>query len=152
MKPGKLIKRLYKQIPSFECIPGCTSCCAFVYFSQWEWKRIPEHKRKSTTYAECPYIDEGGCSIYTLRPLVCRMFGAVNDTRMLCPYGRGPLVILTAGEGQSIMKEYLAVIYHSAKTPYVDDQGNMISMDIVLKSAGDFRELVRAARNVAGPL
>jgi len=68
------------------------------------------------------------------------MFGSVDDPRMLCPYGRGPLIILTVSEGQRILKEYLALIYQGAKTPYVDRQGNMIPMEIVLRSALDFRE------------
>ena len=35
----------------------------------------------------CRFKSETGCLIYEYRPLVCRLFGAVNDVGMVCPHG-----------------------------------------------------------------
>jgi len=38
----------------------------------------------------CPLLVEGRCSVYALRPAICRGFGSVAEPRMACPFGCVP--------------------------------------------------------------
>lgn len=108
MNAKKMHKRLYKKIPAFKCKEGCTDCCGPVPFSNWEWEQI-EDKRKATTLT-CPYAVGGKCEIYGQRPLICRLFGAVDDERLRCPHGCGPEKKLSQRQAEEIMKEYLRIL------------------------------------------
>ncbi len=92
-------------IPTFDCKPGCHGCCGLVPFStkeknaaaklrpleQWEpflggaW--VPTSALATFT---CPFVTKDGCGIYEARPMVCRLFGAVDHPNMICPEGCGP--------------------------------------------------------------
>ncbi|HLA03166.1 MAG TPA: hypothetical protein VJ019_10440 [Aestuariivirga sp.] len=84
----KELLEIYQEIPAFHCKPGCTRCCGIVPWSGIEWRRIAD-KRAATGIA-CPYVRQGRCEIYDLRPIICRLFGAVDDGRIRCPEGCGP--------------------------------------------------------------
>src|SRR4051794_30791246 len=81
-----------------QCRPGCTDCCYHVFaISELEADRIasaieklnPETRTALMTRAReylsrrlirgdrvaCPALDNGRCSIYEVRPLLCRKFG-----------------------------------------------------------------------------
>lgn len=107
-REGRDIKRLRMLIPKFECVPGCTDCCGPIPFSRWEWDRV-EDKRHATCLT-CPYSSPMGCAIYEERPIMCRLFGAVDDPMLKCPHGRGPEKPLTAAEGRAIANEYARLV------------------------------------------
>lgn len=102
---ARLHQQLYKKIPRFECIEGCTDCCGPVPWSDYELKQArlsaPPPERPDKT---CDFAKEGGCAIHAARPLMCRLFGAVEDLR--CPHGRGPLKLLTVEVGHEIVRRY----------------------------------------------
>jgi hypothetical protein len=104
-KDAKLHGRLYKKIPRFECIEGCTDCCGPVPWTEWELKQAgleaPPPERADKT---CQFADGGSCQIYQHRPLMCRLFGTVEDLR--CPHGRGPLKVLSVEDGHTIVSRY----------------------------------------------
>lgn len=103
-------ERLYKRIPSFQCKPGCTDCCGPVPFSRFEWKRVKDKRKGDIKTLTCPYAIGGRCEIYAKRPLICRLFGTVNDERLLCPHGCGPEKKLTAKEADEIMQDYFKIM------------------------------------------
>ena len=35
----------------------------------------------------CPFYLEGRCSVYTVRPFTCRLFGHVDEASLTCPRG-----------------------------------------------------------------
>lgn len=86
------IDRLVNEIRSghpgkIACRPGCNSCCVS-NITVWriEHDRIrqfvesenPEPGRRSES--ECPFLnDDGLCSIYPVRPVVCRLWGIPKD-------------------------------------------------------------------------
>ncbi len=105
---GEIHERLYSKIPAFQCRPGCTDCCGPVPFSKWEWSRI-KNKRLAMGI-KCPYARDGKCEIYEQRPLICRLYGAVEDVRLTCPYGCKPEVKLTKAEADKIMREYFRIM------------------------------------------
>lgn len=106
MSSAKIIKYLRKQIPVFECVPGCSDCCGITVFSKWEWAQISD--KCIATSIHCPYIIEKGCAIYPQRPIMCRLFGTVS--KMKCPYGRGPVKLLTPKKEKELMALYLKVL------------------------------------------
>lgn len=104
----KIHEKLYSRIPSFKCKEGCMDCCGPVPFSKWEWERVQD-KRKATLLS-CPYAVGGRCEIYKHRPLICRLFGSVDDPLLECPHGCGPQNKLSREQGAEIMREYLLVL------------------------------------------
>lgn len=102
------IQQQYARIPTFTCIPGCNECCGVVPFTESEWALLtPEEQAKPLVSARCQFATETGCSIYERRPLLCRLFGTVNDQKMTCWKGCGPEQKLTAQQGRTIMRKYL---------------------------------------------
>ena len=102
------IKALYKEIPAFECIKGCSLCCGAPTFSLFEWSQIKD-RRTSSGHA-CPYSFEGKCDIYSQRPFICRWFGISNEPMLRCPFGRRPKNLLTGAEAMELMARYICLI------------------------------------------
>lgn len=112
-------RRLYAQIPTFECKKGCTLCCKQpVPFSKWEWEKLGDKQLPETPLEtaiklpdmeaklcyKCPYSVGGHCSIYEDRPLMCRLFGSMEG--LPCPIGYGPEKPLTKDQAQKLIVEY----------------------------------------------
>lgn len=104
--PAKIIKYIRKQIPSFECIPGCHDCCGPVPFSKWEWSQIGD--KREVISLDCPYMTKEGCAIYSQRPILCRLFGTVS--RMECPYGCKPSKLLSVKKEKELMVLYSKIM------------------------------------------
>jgi len=103
-------KQLYDKIPSFKCKPGCADCCGPVPFSRWEWGRVMDKRYAAPAYMKtltCPYAVDGRCEIYEQRPLICRMFGAVDALLMACPHGCGPARKLTDEQAKEMLRVYV---------------------------------------------
>jgi len=104
-KDAKLHARLYKKLPSFECIEGCTDCCGPVPWTAFELARagidappaIADDRR-------CPFSLHGRCDIHDRRPFMCRLFGTVEDLK--CPHGRGPLQQIDIRTGHDLVRRY----------------------------------------------
>ena len=114
MKIGQLRRRLskiYSRIPSLECREGCGECCGIHSWSFAEWLVIThwlgkhgmkELKAKSLL-DPCPYLNESKkCTIYEVRPAICRLYGVVESLR--CPY-RQAEKYLKDEEATAILKE-----------------------------------------------
>ncbi|MEQ9497138.1 MAG: YkgJ family cysteine cluster protein [Deltaproteobacteria bacterium] len=78
------------------CRKGCDLCCRSLAnpprLSESEWRRIDavlDDARRARARAHddprvCPFLEEGACSIYAVRPLACRTYGYyVEDGRGL---------------------------------------------------------------------
>lgn len=99
------IQKLYKQIPSFECIEGCVECCDNqIQFSPEEKARLPEAEWPGSW---CPYLKEGRCSVYKYRGFICRIYG--SSELFPCPHGCGPEKPLTVEETRRLFKEYVRI-------------------------------------------
>lgn len=107
-REGRDIRRLRTLIPTFTCVQGCSDCCGPIPFSRWEWDRVTD-KRKATCL-DCPYSTPHGCAIYEERPMMCRLFGAVDDPMLRCPHGCAPEKPLSADEGRRIANEYARLV------------------------------------------
>ena len=102
------IKALYKEIPAFECLKGCTLCCGSPAFSLFEWSQIKD--RRTASGHACPYSVEGKCEIYAQRPFICRWFGITDEPMLRCPFGRRPKNPLTGAEAMELMERYISLI------------------------------------------
>jgi Putative zinc- or iron-chelating domain len=92
------LQALYDQVPDIpECDGRCQISCGPLDMSTRERQRIraagvritPGHEalaRAGTFW--CEALRDGRCSVYELRPMVCRLWGATED--MPCPYGCVP--------------------------------------------------------------
>ena len=110
----------------FQCQPGCTACCTQsgdVYLTDDDVDRIARYLKLTpeefrTRHCEtddgdlrlagpsekpCQFVEEGGCSIYEVRPLQCRTFPFWPENvrskrawKNLCPHcpgiGVGPVL------------------------------------------------------------
>nr|MDQ4040425.1 YkgJ family cysteine cluster protein [Actinomycetota bacterium] len=88
---------LYAELPSLECKGKCWKCCGKVLMAPGERERISrEGGVDIPTVAEmrrehrelCVALKDHRCTVYDVRPLVCRLWG-IEET-MRCPYGCVP--------------------------------------------------------------
>jgi len=82
---------LYAELPTIECKGLCGDTCHFIGMTRLEHGRI----RRATGHdirmeqSPCPALDfMGRCAVYTLRPLICRLWGVVDV--LPCHYGCKP--------------------------------------------------------------
>ena len=123
------IDSLLSRIPAFQCKPGCHDCCGPVPMTRLELKRIASATSQTESAlmrkinkailvgfsrsdaeaekAVCPLLGEHGCTVYAIRPAICRLFGSSEDktphSSLKCPHGCGPEKLLTAAETNSIL-------------------------------------------------
>lgn len=106
------LKALYARIPKLRCQRKCQACCSNIGMSFFEHGLltdsvgivpVPMSLSKLATEGGaiigetlsmgkevriCPFLKNGTCSVYELRPFICRMWGATWMTR--CPHGCKP--------------------------------------------------------------
>lgn len=93
------LEALYAQIPGVGCMGLCQAACGPIGMGEAEYARLQEPGmpaivradpgRIPFTPASCPALTLfGQCSVYALRPMVCRIWGAVASMR--CPHGCRP--------------------------------------------------------------
>lgn len=103
----KRLKKIYDKIPAIDCKGLCQNSCGPIIIFPAEAENIKAHGYsvpKETVdhpkYGEmtCAALDsEGLCSIHRVRPAICRLFGVVNDPKMICPHGCKPKKMLGNG-------------------------------------------------------
>jgi Fe-S-cluster containining protein len=90
---------LYRELPGLDCQRKCDSSCGPIAMTYVEWERI----KKRVGYEpvarsiDCPLLSHGLCSVYAIRPMICRLWGIIET--MKCPWGCEPDRYLTTREG-----------------------------------------------------
>ena len=80
-----------KVLPAMQCDVGCGDCCGIVPVTVTEYNAIERYIKEKgiiptvTTDGTCPLYQEGTCSVYPVRPLICKAFGHVEE--MPCTRG-----------------------------------------------------------------
>ena len=75
------------------CDEGCGDCCGLIPCTETEFKRVERYvKEKGITPIEhtngtCPLYQDGKCSVYPVRPLICKLFGHSEAELMQCTRG-----------------------------------------------------------------
>lgn len=87
------LERIYRAVPAVNCKGLCTEACGPILMSPTERRRIEDQGVDIPTPAtyiangdtECAALVNGRCIVYGNRPLICRLWGAVES--MPCPHG-----------------------------------------------------------------
>lgn len=94
------MEKIFAGLPTMKCVDGCSDCCGPILATRMEWSRI--YNRLGTTQEKlakkveeklskgdlnCVLLDEQGrCSVYDIRPAICRLFGVSHAPRLVCPH------------------------------------------------------------------
>lgn len=107
---------LYASLPTIACQGKCQGACGPTPMSAREFSRLngatltpPGFHAQTRT---CRYLKHDRCSVYPLRPLICRLYGIVESLR--CPEGCEPSRMLTHDEGQALITQMRALSHGAA--------------------------------------
>lgn len=113
------LRELYRRVPKVNCKRLCGHACRTLIdmsavererIETYTGQRLPEWMH-TVHNRVCPLLTpKGGCSVYGLRPMVCRVWGATDSPGMACPHGctvEGEP--LSSTEMQNLMLEALRV-------------------------------------------
>lgn len=99
------IEKVYEHVPDVHCKGLCTDTCTVIMMSVHEARRLRQNgtplqhaevmlgKVLAGDHVRCAALVDGRCTVYELRPLICRLYGATED--MECEHGcrpDGPLI------------------------------------------------------------
>lgn len=112
---------IYAKIPEVNCKGLCVANCGPILCSKgeaheiekWTGQNIMEWADQPAPLAvrisPCTFLLAGRCSIYSMRPAICRLFGAVDHAMLRCPHGCRPEKYLTERESRAILAEIEAL-------------------------------------------
>lgn len=120
-----VLNSILNRIPELDCIGKCTESCT-------EFRVYPAEELEIKQYCidndipftpflknedlrlkiingcdQCKYLKNDKCSIYPVRPVICRLWG--NTGIMKCEFGCKPETYLTHDEAQELVKEVRAL-------------------------------------------
>lgn len=107
------LNALYDRIPKMkDCIGKCEDSCTVIPCTVGEKKRIEAHTGQEfkplglpPMRVRCSALKDGRCTVYELRPAICRAFGTVNHPFMKCEHGCVPERWISGMELYEIMNE-----------------------------------------------
>ncbi len=109
MSQIRSLDAIYREIPVVECKGLCTDSCGPIQMSKAEFDRLSISIQKVFAYKPtdelCPALVNGRCSAYAERPIICRLWGVVDDPNMKCPFDCQPAVYLTNDESRRLIQE-----------------------------------------------
>ncbi len=120
MKRKRRLPVVTPEFPSMQCDIGCGECCGPAPATKAEFDRVVAFVIKNKIVPKdqgitCPLYLDGKCSVYEVRPLVCRAFGHVEG--MNCDRGYNTNLpsevvdarLLANGETDHILHEVLTL-------------------------------------------
>ena len=100
----RAIGRLYARLPRLECKQLCQKYCGPIAMSRVEWNRICNRLDDSPRGGPdivCPMLADGLCTVYDIRPVICRLFRLVKA--MQCQHGCVPERWLSDDEARNLL-------------------------------------------------
>lgn len=87
MSASKQLDALYARLPMIKCQGKCQASCGPIGMSFAEHARMIAVNGAPLPRANltCPFLSDGRCSVYAVRPMICRLWGLVKVMR--CPHG-----------------------------------------------------------------
>jgi uncharacterized protein len=113
----RALESIYDSLPTVECKGLCDSFCGPILLSHAEDERIRLRTGKPVGISrdnKCDKLKDGQCTVYDLRPLVCRIWGSnpigTEATAMLhCPHGCKVSRAITEREVMLLTRDVLQV-------------------------------------------
>lgn len=128
LKASAELEKLYATLPTIECKRMCALSCGPIAFSVVEEHRIRlERGAEFPEYATgmtCPLLKDDLCTVYALRPLVCRLWGLAEG--MECPWGCKPSRLIPREEAYALL-EAAAIIGGGNSIPQMER--TMVAME-----------------------
>src|SRR6266702_1885774 len=138
MTPFEQLDELYATLPTVECKRLCQAYCGpllipkiehcrleekrgfipltagrvTVLNPEWKWMRVEELAPvRPDDGLKCRMLMPvvGTCSVYKIRPLICRLWGMVDTPLLRCPYGCVPDRWLTNADVKLLMEKVLKI-------------------------------------------
>ena len=103
------LDRLYATLPQLACQGLCAESCGPIGMSAAELDRISERigQHPVATSIDCPLLEADRCTVYAIRPMICRLWGLVET--MPCPHGCTPSRWLAHAEGFEFLRRAAAI-------------------------------------------
>jgi Fe-S-cluster containining protein len=99
------LETLYALIPDVACRGLCVAACGPLALSHLERTRLERRtgrKLRDVQAYACPLLKQGRCSVYAIRPAICRSYAAAEN--MICPYRCEPERYLTVSEQEQLLR------------------------------------------------
>lgn len=131
------LERIYAKLPTLDCKRECASSCHTgpIRIGRLEWERIVERLGFAPVgnpdTMDCPLLEDGACTVYDIRPLICRLWGSTK--RMRCSHGCEPKLWVGQSYADSLLKEVYedGISYDMwSETSYTNAKKGMITMGI----------------------
>lgn len=111
--PSKELKAIWDKVPAMKnCQGKCQASCGPIPVSGEERELVERRSGKELDWNHetwrCNMLSKTGyCTVYSVRPLICRIWGATE--KMPCVFGCEPERMLTQLETMELFKELEAV-------------------------------------------
>lgn len=100
------LDNLYAGLPKIECKRLCQQACGPIMLTPLERRRIVSETGRIPPIGpelSCPLLRDGACSVYEIRPAICRLWGLVDRPTMRCPHGCVPERWLSDPEAHAVL-------------------------------------------------
>lgn len=122
--PPKALRDIWERVPKMvDCKGICHDSCGPIPVSTLERKLVEERAGKKLEPVgaglTCSLLTEAGtCSVYAIRPLICRIWGAAIG--MPCVHGCQPERLLSKEECQALFREIEELTGEDANQSMID--------------------------------
>jgi uncharacterized protein len=115
------LDKLYARLPKLDCKRQCFESCGPIMFAPAEWERMSEHVGFEPAAlpgcVSCPLLSAAGaCTVYAIRPIICRLFGLVK--RLACPFGCQPERWVTDDEAFELLDRVWRILDGPVRSPF----------------------------------
>lgn len=106
------LQAVYAELPTLQCKGLCHESCGPIVAPLLEWAiasdgRLDLRLKRRLT---CPLLtDDKRCSAYEKRPLICRIYGMVDNPLMRCEHGCTPSRWLTDEDVDHLFRRVHAI-------------------------------------------
>jgi Fe-S-cluster containining protein len=104
-KIERKLEEFYKSLPTVNCKGLCQESCGPIAMTEFEYDRLMEKAKNPLTISDddgtCSMLKDGRCSVYEVRPLICRLWGLTKE--MECPHGCVPTRWISRAEGFELL-------------------------------------------------
>lgn len=128
MNVEKEIAAIYAEVPEMKCKGLCQECCGPIGMTKLEFSRVRQRftgpinavpmplsmssgqelgRALVIDCHTCPMLKDGRCTVYDLRPLICRIWGTVQSMR--CAHGCTPKRWLSPRESYKLLSRMRAL-------------------------------------------